>query len=92
MKECAHCSYSRGNTMLLYVIARVAKPIATATLPNAMVVMTEELDNDKTAMIAKTAAAAAHIAAGFFVGGAACFDSAISWGGFPSVGPKSPAS
>jgi hypothetical protein len=70
----------------------VAKPIATATLPNAMVVMTAELDNERTARIAKTAAAAAHITAGFFVGGAACFDSAVSWGGFPSVDLRSPAS
>jgi hypothetical protein len=57
-----------------------------------MVVMTAELDNERTARIAKTAAAAAHITAGFFVGGAACFDSAVSWGGFPSVDLRSPAS
>jgi len=70
--------------MLLYVIARAAKPIATATLPNAMVVITRELHNVATATKRKTAAAIAHMTAGFFVGGAACLDNAISWRGFLS--------
>jgi len=65
--------------------------MATATLVNPIAVMTAELDNDRTATIANTAAAAAHMVAGFFVGGAACFDSAVSWGGFLSVFVGSPA-
>lgn len=73
-------------------MARAANPIATATLANATVVKSGDLDSDRTATIAKIADAAAHITAGFFVGGAACFDNAVSWGGLRSVFVGSPAS
>ena len=70
--------------MLLYVIARAANPIATARLPNAMIVITRDVHNVASATTRNTAAAIAHMTAGFFVGGAACFDNAISCRGLRS--------
>jgi hypothetical protein len=59
--------------------------MATATLLKASVVIAGELESVESATIANTAAAATHMSAGFFLGGAACFDSAISCAGFLSV-------
>ena len=73
-------------------MACAANPMATATLVNAVVVMSADLDSDITAMTAKPVAAPAHIPAGFFVGGAACFDSAVSCGGLVAVFVESPVS
>ena len=59
--------------------------MATATLPNAIVVIRRELGSAPRATIRNAAAAVAHMTAGFFVGGAACFDNAIACAGFRSV-------
>lgn len=59
--------------------------MATATLLNATAVITVDRERAQNATTANTAAATAHMSAGFFVGGAACLDSAISCAGFLSV-------
>jgi len=71
-------------------MARAAKPMATATLLNDMMVMSREIESVMSATTRKTAAAVAHIANGLRVGGAACFDNANSCDGFRSEFAGSP--
>ena len=78
MNERSHWLRRRGRTIELYVIARTAKPIATARQRKAIAVIARELQSIATATTTKTEAATTHITAGFFVGGAACFHSAAS--------------
>jgi hypothetical protein len=52
---------------------------------NATAVIVAERESVDSARTAKTRVAATHMSAGFFVGGAACLDSAVSCAGFLSV-------